>query len=89
MADTTDTALPTPEPVRVSFDLPGRIARDYQKLVDLGVWLTLEDALQHAVAQSWRFERGSYHSIRLDTEPQDEGATMDDARKDDTSKAEG
>ncbi len=80
-ADTNTTPNPAPEPVSVTLEVPGRIARDYQMLADAGVWLSLEDALQHAVIQSWRFERASYHAVRIDLAKEDEeDETTDEVR---------
>jgi len=52
MSDTTQTTEPTPEPVQVTLMLPGRIAQDFERLVQLGVYLSLADAIRHATVVS-------------------------------------
>jgi hypothetical protein len=54
------------EPVRVGLELPAGLARDYRQLVEDGIYPHLETALLHALVESWRHNRGSFHTVRLD-----------------------
>lgn len=72
--DTTQTAIPALDPVQVTLDLPGRLFRDYSRLAELGLYLSTEEALRQAVLTSWRFDRGVFHSVRLDLGDDDEDA---------------
>ncbi len=69
MADTTDTAASTPAPVSVTLELPGRIVLYYDMLTEAGLYLSTPEALRQAVLNSYRFEKGSFHSLRIDTDP--------------------
>ena len=62
----TQTATPALEPVQVTFEVPGRLYRDYSLLVGAGLYLSTEEALRQAVITSWRYDRGTYHSLRID-----------------------
>lgn len=62
----TQTATPALEPVQVTLDLPGRLYHDYSLLVGAGLYLSTEEALRQAVITSWRYDRGTYHSLRID-----------------------
>jgi hypothetical protein len=69
------------EPGQVTLDLPAGLARSYDGLVEAGIYPNRESALLHAIVESWRHTRGSYHTIRVDidqtpdaVEPEPEGS---------------
>ena len=62
----TQTAIPALEPVQVTLDLPARLYHDYRLLVGAGLYLSTEEALRQAVITSWCYDRGTYHSLRID-----------------------
>ena len=75
----TQKAAPALEPVQVTLDLPGRLYRDYSLLVGAGLYLSTEEALRQAVITSWRYDRGTYHSLRIDVgNDEEEKAKRDD-----------
>jgi hypothetical protein len=60
------------EPIRVELDLPAGLARDYDRLVEDGIYSDLKTALLHALVESWRHNRGSFHTVRFDLAPPEE-----------------
>jgi Arc/MetJ-type ribon-helix-helix transcriptional regulator len=66
-----ETAIPPLEPVEVTLEMPGRLFRDYNRLVEAGLYLSVEEALRQAVIASWRHERGTYHTLRIDPADRD------------------
>lgn len=46
--------------------MPTGLVRAYDALVDDDIYSSREDALLHAIVESWWHNRGSFHSIRLD-----------------------
>jgi hypothetical protein len=64
----SDSTQPTDsvEPVQVTLDLPAGLVRDYDRLVQDDIYPTRESALLHAIVDSWRHNRGSFHRIRVD-----------------------
>jgi Arc/MetJ-type ribon-helix-helix transcriptional regulator len=79
--DEDETAPPEP----VSLTVPSFLLDYYRKMVEGGVYLSLDEALRQAILDSFRFQRGSFHRIRLDVgpdevdEPGDDGAADPDA----------
>jgi hypothetical protein len=67
MSDTQPPNDPT-EPVQVTLDLPAGLARSSDGLVEPGIYPNRESALLHAIVESWRHTRGSYHTIRVDVD---------------------
>lgn len=82
MVTDTDTPAPATEPVRVTLELPPRLVADYQRLAAAGVYLSLEEALRHGLTSSWRFERASYLSLRLDLRDSKDGEVDEDGSAD-------
>jgi hypothetical protein len=76
MSDSTKPPEPA-EPVRVALDLPAGLVRDYDALVEDDIYPNRESALLHAIVESWRHNRGSFHRVRVDLDcrekPQGEG----------------
>lgn len=73
-APDTPATPPALAPVEVTLELPGRLYHDYSLLVGAGLYMNTEEALRHAVITSWRFDRGTYHTLRLDFGSDDEEA---------------
>ena len=63
-------------PVELTLEVPGRLVRDYGALVTAGVYMSLEEALRATLVTGWRYDRGTYHSVRLDIgkDNEDEGS---------------
>ena len=53
-------------PVTITLEVPGRVARDYERLARAGVYLSLEEALRATLVTGWRYDRGSFLSVRVD-----------------------
>ncbi len=79
----TQTVTSALEPVQVTFEVPGRLYQDYSRLVTAGVYMSTDEALRHAVITSWRYDRGTYHSLRIDLGKDDE----EKAKRDDQAPA--
>lgn len=60
-----------PKSETVTLEVPVRVLKDLRSLVDAGLYLSLEEALRESIVVSWRFMRGTYASIRLDTKAAD------------------
>ena len=58
-----------PKSEQMTLDLPALVLRDIRALVDAGVYLSVEEALREFVLASWRFVRGSYHTILIEPKP--------------------
>ncbi len=52
--------------VPMTLDVPGRIAEDVNALVAAGVYLSPGEALRGWIHSEWRYQRGTYHTLRLD-----------------------
>ena len=60
-----------PKSEQLTLDLPALVLRDIRALVDAGVYLSVEEALREFLLASWRFVRGSYHSVLIEPKPAD------------------
>lgn len=60
-----------PKSETVTIEVPARVLKDLRSLVDAGIYLSVEEALRESILASWRFMRGSYANIRLDTKAAD------------------
>lgn len=69
MSDTQHAPNEPAEPVRVTLALPAGLVRHYDGLVEQEIYPDRESALLHAVVESWRYNRGSFHRVRLDIGP--------------------
>ena len=62
---TTQATIPALEPVQITLDLPGRLFQDFSQLVEIGLFMSTEEAVWQAALTSWRFDRGIHHSVRV------------------------
>jgi hypothetical protein len=72
MSDSAQPPEQPAKPVRVGLELPAGLFRDYNRLVEAGIYLDLRAALLHAPVESWRHNRGSFHTVRLDLAQREE-----------------
>jgi hypothetical protein len=72
MSDSAQPPEQPAEPVQVGLELPAGLFRDYNRLVEDGIYSDLETALLHALVESWRHSRGSFHTVRVDLAPREE-----------------
>lgn len=79
---TSTTEIPDLAPVEITLEVPGRVAHDYGLLVRTGVHLSLEEALRATLVTGWRYDRGTYHSVRLDWGTADEKVPDDESAPD-------
>lgn len=64
-----DMTQPPDEPmeaIQFMLKLPFGLVRDFDALVDMGIHADPQRALPHAIVESWRHNRGSFHTLRLD-----------------------
>jgi hypothetical protein len=76
MSDRKQSPDQPAEPVRISLEVPAGLVQAYDGLVKDGIYPSRESAMLHAMVDSWRHNRGSFHTVRIDLV--DRGASPDE-----------
>lgn len=86
----SETETPT-QRVKVTLSLPAGLLAAYDALVDSQIYPDRASALLHGLVQSWHFDQGTFHSIRLDLKSKDRtedpASEMSDAEEDPDNSA--